>query len=383
MKKMGVLLVAIMLTAIAASTQAEVIPGSATVSPFFGFYNFESREADFDNSYTVGVRAGYNLTENVAVEGVFNYVKTDVNELIPITRDDDVYMYGFGVEALYHFFPDGKIVPFVAAGIGNLYYDSPTGHMDKLTLDYGAGLKLFITDDVALRADIRHVIPMNETFNDLMGTVGLSFSFGGKSKCEDTDKDGVCDDKDKCPQTPTGCKVDKNGCSSECLDKTAAEIEAAKAPVAPTPAVSETPAAVPPAAAATPAEAVFAPASTPESMKDKVVITLNVEFNTAKAIVNEKYYEDIKKIADFMTAHPETTAVIEGHTDNVGNAPYNKALSQKRAESVRQYIIDKFGIKAARLKAVGYGGERPIAGNDTPEGRQKNRRVEAVINVIK
>lgn len=381
MKKIGVFLVVIMLTAIAVTAQAEVKAGSASVTPFFGFYNFESRELELDNSYTVGLRAGYNFTENVGVEGVFNYVKTDVNELIPITRDDDVYMYGLSLEGLYHFFPDGKIVPFLAAGLGNLYYDSPNGHMDKLTLDYGAGLKVFLTDDVALRADIRHVIPMNETFNDLMGTIGISFAFGGKSKCTDADKDGVCDDLDKCPKTPAGCKVDKNGCSSECLDKTAAEIEAAQAPVAPTPAISETPVAAPASSASTPAASALASASTPESMKDKVVITLNVEFNTAKAVVNEKYYEDIKKVADFMKAHPGTTAVIEGHTDNVGNAPYNKVLSQKRAESVRQYIIDKFGIKSSRLKAAGYGEERPVAGNDTPEGRQKNRRVEAVINI--
>jgi len=378
MKKMGILLVLIMLMATAASVQAEVKAGSVTVTPFFGFYNFESRELELDNSYTLGLRAGYNFTENAGVEGVFNYVKTDMNELIPITRDDDVYMYGLSLEGLYHFFPDGKVVPFLAAGIGNLYYDSPGGHMDKLTFDYGAGLKLFLTEDVALRADIRHVIPMNETFNDLMGTVGISFAFGGKNKCEDTDKDGVCDDKDKCPQTPTGCKVDKNGCSSECMDKTAAELEAAQVPVASTPAVTETP-----APAMTASESASAPDEESASMKDKVVITLHVEFNTAKAVVNERYYEDIKKVADFMKAHPKTKAVIEGHTDNVGNVPYNKALSQKRAESVRQYIIDKFGINGMRLKAVGYGEARPIASNDTPEGRYKNRRVEAVISVVK
>jgi OOP family OmpA-OmpF porin len=380
MKKIGVLLVIVMLAMSAASAQAEVKAGSVSVTPFFGFYNFESRELDFDNSYTLGLRAGYNFTENVGVEGVFNYVKTDVNGLIPITRDDDVYMYGLGVEGLYHFFPDGKIVPFLAAGIGNLYYDSPNGHMDKLTFDYGAGLKIFLTEDVALRADIRHVIPMNETYNDLMGTIGISFAFGGKSKCVDTDGDGVCDDIDKCPRTPTGCKVDKEGCSSECLEK-AGETEAVPSTGAEKAPVQEPSAATVTGVPAAPTAA--SPSAGVAAMRDKVIITLNVEFNTAKAIVNEKYYEDIKKVADFMKAHPETTAVIEGYTDNVGNAPYNKALSQKRAESVRQYLIDKFDIKGTRLKAMGYGEEKPVAGNDTPEGRQKNRRVEAVISVKK
>jgi OOP family OmpA-OmpF porin len=83
-----------------------------------------------------------------------------------------------------------------------------------------------------------------------------------------------------------------------------------------------------------------------------------------------------------MKTYPETNAAIEGHTDNVGNAEYNDGLSKDRANSVRQYLIDKFGIDASRLTAVGYGLNRPIADNNTEEGRQKNRRVEAVIETV-
>lgn len=113
-----------------------------------------------------------------------------------------------------------------------------------------------------------------------------------------------------------------------------------------------------------------------------VTIALNVEFDTAKAIVREKYHNEIKKVADFMKQYPNTTAVIEGHTDNVGTADYNKKLSEERVKSVRQYLINKFGIKASRLSAVGYGLTKPVASNSTEEGRQKNRRVEAVIKTI-
>ncbi|MGD0279098.1 MAG: OmpA family protein [Smithella sp.] len=121
----------------------------------------------------------------------------------------------------------------------------------------------------------------------------------------------------------------------------------------------------------------------PVPMKEKVTINLNVEFDTAKAVIKEKYYNNIKKAADFMKEFPDTNAVIEGHTDNVGNAAYNQGLSEERANSVRQYLIDKFGIDGSRITAVGYGLSKPIASNDTEEGRQKNRRVVAVMEAMR
>ena len=120
----------------------------------------------------------------------------------------------------------------------------------------------------------------------------------------------------------------------------------------------------------------------PAPMKEKVTILLNVEFDTNKAIVKDKYYDEIKRVADFMKQYPDSTAVIEGNTDNVGKEANNQKLSEKRANSVRQYIIDKFGIDGSRLTAAGYGPTRPVASNDTKEGRQKNRRVDAVIEAI-
>jgi OmpA-OmpF porin, OOP family len=114
-----------------------------------------------------------------------------------------------------------------------------------------------------------------------------------------------------------------------------------------------------------------------------VTITLNVEFDTNKAVVKDKYRNEIKKVADFMKMYPATVTVIEGHTDNVGTAEYNQKLSDARAKSVRQYLISNFGIKASRLAAIGYGLTRPIDSNNTEEGRQKNRRVQAVVKAIK
>jgi OOP family OmpA-OmpF porin len=145
----------------------------------------------------------------------------------------------------------------------------------------------------------------------------------------------------------------------------------------PQPVVEPAPAPVPEPAPVPP------PPPPPPPVQEKVTIALNVEFDTNKAIVKDKYYDEIKRVADFMKEFPDTTCEIGGHTDNIASAAYNQKLSEKRANSVRQYLIDKFGIDGSRLTATGYGLTKPIASNDTEEGRQQNRRVEAVMEAIR
>ncbi|MFA5324367.1 MAG: OmpA family protein [Smithella sp.] len=120
----------------------------------------------------------------------------------------------------------------------------------------------------------------------------------------------------------------------------------------------------------------------PPPLREKVTITLNVKFDYKKTVVSEKYYSDIKRVADFMKEYSDTTATIEGHTDEIGTKEYNQKLSEARADSVRKYLVDRFGIDGSRLTAVGYGEDKPIDSNYTAEGRQNNRRVEAVIETM-
>lgn len=115
---------------------------------------------------------------------------------------------------------------------------------------------------------------------------------------------------------------------------------------------------------------------------DRLCMNLDMEFDTGKADIKPQYKENIAKVGDFMKQYPTTTAVIEGHTDNVGSAEYNMKLSQQRADNVVAYLVKNFGIEASRLEAKGYGYSRRIAYNDTPEGRQKNRRINAIIDCV-
>jgi len=138
----------------------------------------------------------------------------------------------------------------------------------------------------------------------------------------DKDADGVPDFKDACPDTPKGIDVDQDGC-----------IQAVK---------------------------------------------LEIHFDFNKTEVKDEYYAELEMVAEYMKKFPEIKVVIEGHTDNLGSTIYNLKLSQKRADAVRSILINKFGILPERIIAKGYGETRPIASNNTPEGRAKNRRVIAV-----
>jgi len=115
---------------------------------------------------------------------------------------------------------------------------------------------------------------------------------------------------------------------------------------------------------------------------ERLCITLKVEFATDSAEIQSRYYDEVNKVGEYMKKYPTTTALIEGHTDNVGNPALNMKLSQKRAENVVAYLVEKFGIENSRLTAKGYGSTRRIAYNNTPEGRQQNRRINAVIDCI-
>jgi outer membrane protein OmpA-like peptidoglycan-associated protein len=114
---------------------------------------------------------------------------------------------------------------------------------------------------------------------------------------------------------------------------------------------------------------------------EKVAITLNVQFDTGKANIKPKYHHDIKRIADFMSKYPSTSAVIEGHTDNVGKEAVNVKLSHRRAANIKTYLIHEFGIDSSRIQVMGYDYQKPMASNKTVDGRQKNRRGETHIEI--
>lgn len=108
------------------------------------------------------------------------------------------------------------------------------------------------------------------------------------------------------------------------------------------------------------------------------VATQGVLFDTGSDRIRPESTPTLKEIGTMLKEHPDLKLMIEGHTDNVGVAANNQSLSEKRAEAVRQHLIKTYGVDESRLQSKGFGASKAATTNDTPEGRQQNRRVELV-----
>lgn len=121
---------------------------------------------------------------------------------------------------------------------------------------------------------------------------------------------------------------------------------------------------------------VVVPAPTPTQQYCTI---LDIQFEIAQDDIQREETERLAVIGTFMRKYPDTTAVIEGHTDNVGTAEHNMTLSQRRADSVVSYLVNNLSIMPSRLTAAGYGDTRPVGDNRTEEGKRLNRRINALV----
>jgi len=304
---------------------------------------------------------------------------------------------------VYTFDKDGSVTPFLKAGAG--YEQVGTGSTDIPTnpsgffLDAGAGLKIALMDQLAIKLEAIYMAKPN-SYNagsidsNLVTMVGLSYSFGERAqkvapvKAEpvkekpvviDSDKDGVVDSKDKCPNTPAGTNVDANGCE---LDDDKDGVPNSKDKCPNTPANAEVDAhgceldddkdGVVNSKDLCPSTPLDAPVNE-SGCPDKFVLKLFFEYDSTKIASNSD--KEIEKFATFLTAYKKYTAKIIAHTDSKGSESYNLKLSKERAQSIVDKLVQR-GVDKNQLIAVGKGKSEPIASNATEEGRAQNRRVE-------
>lgn len=260
----------------------------------------------------------------------------------------DFYQYGLGIDLAYRFARGSAVSPFVLAGLGGVYDDVVPDDDDSFNLFGNLGVGVIsapITDSgLRLRADARYIYSMFDNANsdgmgDIRLAVGLVVPLSQRVvehtvvKTEtvpvvDSDGDGVPDRNDDCPNTLPGALVDSHGCAQ--IDQNI-QLEGVK------------------------------------FQFDKSTLTAN-----AKVI--------LRSVVKALEGQPGMRVKIAGHTDSIASNEYNQRLSERRARSVKQFLVGH-GISPARLTTVGYGETRPIATNETAAGRQKNRRV--VFHILK
>ena len=273
------------------------------------------------------------------------------------------------------FYRDARISPFLKLGAGYVdpYYPntSPLSGADlsTFTLAYGAGILANLTRNesrgtaLALRAEIYGLVssskepPNDDHLNDTVAAIGLQYHWGTPVAAPapaaplpvgDSDGDGVNDNLDKCPGTPAGTAVDANGCE---FDNDRDGVVDSKDNCPNTPAGDKV-----------------------DEVGCSFNLRLEVFFDTDSATIKPESYPDLDRAVSLMMTNERLSGTVEGHTDDRGSDAYNQKLSQRRAESVRQYLIGK-GLPASRLDAIGKGESNPIADNATAEGRAQNRRV--------
>ncbi|AKX60323.1 porin [Thiopseudomonas alkaliphila] len=320
--------------------------GAVEVDAFAKRY-FTDSTRNMDNGNLIGGSVGYFLTDDVSLAlsyGEYHDIRSKDRESKTRGRKN-VKGNLTALDAAYHFGEPGVgLRPYVSAGVGHQSISNlaPRSGRDHTTFgNIGAGLKYYFTENLFAKASVEGLYGFDNHQGEWQTGLALGANFGGAPKaveevvvpvepvaCIDSDNDGVCDDVDLCPDTPEGTQVDANGC-----------------PIEP----------------------------------EKVRVELDVKFDFDKDQVKRDSYSDIQNLADFMKQFPQTATTVEGHTDSVGSEAYNQKLSERRANAVRNVLVNELGVEGNRVDSVGYGESRPVADNATREGRAINRRVEAEV----
>ena len=310
---------------VAASSLSAVAQGQGAVEvDVFGKRAFTESNRDATDGNLFGGSIGYYLTDDVSLNlshGVYKSIRS--NDTLPGSTHGREKIDGqlSSLEAVYHFGTPAaqSLRPYVSAGFAHQNLDNTysRGRDESTFAMVGAGAKYYFTEMFFAKAGVDMLHNLDTENTEWQAGLGLGMNFGGGSK-------------------------------------------PAPAPVAYEP------------------EPVAEPAPVEETL-EVVRVELDVKFDFDKANVKPESHGDIKALADFMNQYPQTTTVVEGHTDSRGSDAYNQKLSERRANAVREVLVNQYGVDAARVNAAGYGESRPVADNATDAGRAINRRVEAEV----
>lgn len=313
-----------------------------------GSYVFEdaTRDSDGGEGYWLGVGKSFNRFWGLEFSGFRN--DFDASR----AGGPEWQEQGAEVSALYYYARGESFAPYFSLGAGWVETEEQTSGADASSPFGAAGVGFFKSfalgsTDLGVRGDVRYRwldaddIAGVSPFEEAVVRLGLVVPLGSRAAptetpvaapapvtVSDADGDGVPDGRDTCPDTASGTTVDANGC----------------------------PPPLPPATD-------FEPVSFPF---DESGLT-----DYAKAILDRA----AARMRERLAAAPDLLVQLSGHTDWIGTEGYNQALSERRAASVRDYLVSK-GVDGDRVRSFAFGETRPVDSNETEDGRARNRRVE-------
>jgi OOP family OmpA-OmpF porin len=295
-------------------------------------------------------------------------------------RPDNWNDFGGELDALFFYSRSPKFAPYVDLGVGGIR-NNMTGPTSASSTDAmvaaGVGfIKMFDigSGNAGMKADVRYRwsdasnIPGIGSLGEPQFRVALVWALGPKEAaaagaaagCPDADHDGVCDSADLCPNTPAGTKVNAKGCTYDSdgdgvpdeLDKCPGTAKGVKVDKDGCPIEDKT---------------------GPNRRFEDVHFEFDHSDLTdyAKALLDN----DASTINGLTQKYPKLKVELSGHTDWIGTDAYNQALSERRANTVKQYLVRK-GVTSGRISTYAYGESKPVATNETEEGRALNRRTE-------
>jgi OOP family OmpA-OmpF porin len=304
----------------------------------------------------------------------------------------------------YDFLASGPIRPYIGAGVGiTNIYDSASAPLTLSSTSIGpaaqAGLDLRIGPRLFLNADVRWAQVRPELrfeshditearFDPMIYSLGIGYRFGGRTAGAapapravlDSDGDGVPDDIDQCPNTPHGVAVDAKGCPID-SDHDGVPDYLDKCPNTPPGVqVDEQGCPLDSDHDGVPDYLDKCPGTPPGLKVDangceiEELVLKGVNFETASAKLTADSTAILDGVVAILKMRPNARAEIHGYTDSVGGDAYNLKLSERRAKSVMDYLVEH-GIAADGLSAKGFGKADPLASNSSAEGRAQNRRV--------
>ena len=323
---------------------AQAEEGEWYIAPSAVYFDDDPDRKVDDSMAGLQVQFGKEMSRRLSLEGLLGYQDIDG------FPGQEHLELGFNV--LGKFLPDSRFSPYVIGGLGYLRADvgvpdfgglpPADSTANNLTATGGLGLQIQFGDSpwsLRTEARLRHAFDSDDSLTDAIVTLGLQYNFGGRSAASamaasepqeapaavvaavpaDSDGDGVANDRDQCPGTPAGVKVDARGC--------------------------------------------------------EVVKLKNVYFGFDSAVLLATAKRMLDQSASALRRNSDLQVEITGYADSRGPESYNMKLSERRAEAVRNYL-EQAGVDASRMSARGLGESHPGASDMSANGLAQNRRVE-------